>query len=137
MDASPTSPAAVLGIAYPSFYFADLDRALTLYEAVFGPAAYREEGLAGIRLGDTWLTLFGPERAPASGHGPRNAEIGVRLARPADVDALHARFLERGARSVMAPQDTWMYEDLRYACLDDPLGIRWDLCGPQAAPPAR
>jgi hypothetical protein len=46
------------------------------------------------------------------------------------VDALHALLLEWGSRTVMAPRDTWMYERLRYACVDDPFGLRLDVYCP-------
>lgn len=132
-DTIPPAPAAILGVAYPSFYFKDVDQAVALYEAVFGPCAYHEDGFHGLKLGDTWLTLFDPKMAPRPGENPANAEIALRVATPADVDALHAKFLEHGATSVMKPQDTWMYEPMRYACLDDPLGVRWDLYCPIVA----
>lgn len=131
--ARPPDPASpILGVAYPSFYFADVEEAAAYYGPILGAPAYREDGFFGIRLGDTWLTVFGPEQAPAAGANPRNAEIGLRLKTPQDVDALTARFVEAGARTLMAPQDTWMYETLRYACLDDALGVRWDLFCPIA-----
>ena len=123
-DDAPSVNPAILGVAYPSFYFKDVDQAVALYEAVFGPCAYHEAGFHGLKLGDTWLTLFDPKMAPRPGENPANAEIALRLATPADVDALHGTFVEHGATSVMKPQDTWMYENMRYACLDDPLGVR-------------
>lgn len=129
-DDAPSAHPAVRGVAYPSFYFKDVDAAVALYEAVFGPCAYHEAGFHGLKLGDTWLTLFDPKMAPHPGENPANAEIALRLATPADVDALHATFVENGAKTVMQPQDTWMYENMRYACLDDPLGVRWDLYCP-------
>lgn len=132
-DADPSPSAAappIVGVAYPSFYFEDPEAAIALYGRLLGPVAYREEGFAGLRLGDTWLTLFGPQDAPGGRANPRNAEIALRLATPEAVDALAARFVEEGSRVVMPPQDTWMYEDMRYACLDDPLGVRWDLYCP-------
>ena len=41
-----------------------------------------------------------------------------------------AAMVERGAKTLMKPQDTWMYEKMRYCCVDDPFGVRLDVYCP-------
>ena len=124
--------ARIVGAAYPSFYVEDLGAARAFYEQVLGPVEFREASLVGFRLGDTWLTLFAAKDGPHPGSGPRGAEFAIRVREPADVDALHRALAALGAKTLMPPQDTWMYERMRYTCLDDPFGIRIDVYCPLA-----
>ena len=81
-------------------------------------------------MGTTWLTVF-PSRAGTDPAGnPRNAEFAVQVATPAEVDLLHTTLTAAGARTVMAPADTVMYEPMRYCCVDDPFGMRIDVYCP-------
>ena len=125
----------VLGVSYPSLYVRDLEAATAFYEPLLGPVEYREKGLAGIKLGDTWLTLFDAKLMGLAAENPRNAEFALRLGSPEDVDEMFRRFVAAGAKAVMAPQDTRMYVAMRYACVDDPHGLRLSLYHPTSAPP--
>ena len=79
-------------------------------------------------MGDTWLTLF-----PAAdlGHNPegnpQNAEFAIEVNRVEDVDRLFAALIEAGATGLMKPEDTRMYESMRFCAVDDPVGIRIDV----------
>lgn len=121
-------PFGVIGLRYPSFYLRDFNKAVAFYSAVFGPPDADEETIKGWRLGDTWLTLF-----PAIGNtsvldrNPRNAEFAIQVESPAQVDALYETLLRAGATSCMKPEDTEMYEPMRFCCVDDPVGIRVDV----------
>lgn len=123
--------AKVTGVAYPTLYVADLAAARAHWETILGPVAYEEQGLCGLRLGDTWLTLMDARHGPHPGGGTRNAELALRVASAADVDRLHAWLVGQGAKTVIAPADTRMYEPMRYACVDDPFGLRVGVYFPQ------
>ena len=125
----------ITGVAYPTFYVADLAAARAHWERLLGPVEYEDGALCGLRLGDGWLTLVDARHGPHPGGGPRNTELALRVASAADVDALHARLLALGATTVIAPADTRMYEPMRYACVDDPFGVRLGIYFPRPAAP--
>ena len=106
---------------------------MAFWSALLGPPQYTEPGagqLAGFRVGDTWLTLFPSSGGPHPDSAPRGCEFALRVAAAADVDRMHAQLVAHGAVSRMAPRDTWMYERMRYACVDDPFGVRVDVYCP-------
>lgn len=121
----------VVSLRFPSFYVKDYDAAVNFYTRVFGPAQNDDPRIKGWRLGDTWLTLFPAEDL---GHdpdaNPRNAEFAIQVAATEQVDVLYRALLEAGARTCMAPEDTRMYESMRFCCVDDPVGIRIDVYCP-------
>jgi catechol 2,3-dioxygenase-like lactoylglutathione lyase family enzyme len=119
--------------AYPSFYVRDLDGAKAFYSAVLGPPQHTQgDGLIGFAIGDDKLTLFDAKLGPHPDGGPRNAEFAMEVRTPADVDAVYERLIAAGAKAVegFAPTDTWMYRRMRFACVDDPFGIRVDVFCP-------
>jgi uncharacterized glyoxalase superfamily protein PhnB len=120
------STASVRTLGYISFYLKRRDEAVAFYRAIFGEPTevVPEESRVGWRLGDTWLTFF------PSSEDPRNAEFAIEVDRPEEVDRLFAAFIAGGATSCSDPQDTRMYERMRYCCLDDPFGIRVDIYHP-------
>lgn len=124
----------IAGAAYPSFYVPDLAAAEAFYERILGPTEFREgDQLVGFKLGATWLTLFPTKLGPHSDvEGPRNAEFAIEVKTPEDVDRLYERLLACGAKPLkgFAPTDTWMYRKMRFACVDDPFGIRVDVFCP-------
>lgn len=125
-------PVRIIGLGYVSVYVADVPAAVAYYTRVFGPQAAEDarKAFVGWRMGTTWLTVF-PSRAGTDPAGnPRNAEFAVQVATPAEVDRLHTMLIEAGARTVMAPADTVMYESMRYCCVDDPFGMRIDVYCP-------
>ena len=126
----------IAGAAFPSFYVEDLDAARAFYEKLLGPTKYTEgDGIVGLRLGDDWLTLFRAKDGPHPDAGPRNCEFAIRVNTPEDVDAVYERMVELGAKPIKGygPTDTWMYEKMRFACIDDPFGIRVDVVCPLPA----
>ena len=125
-------PVRIIGLGYVSVYVADVPAAVAFYTRVFGPPAAEDarNAFVGWRMGTTWLTVF-PSRAGTDPAGnPRNAEFAVQVATPAEVDLLHTTLTAAGARTVMAPADTVMYEPMRYCCVDDPFGMRIDVYCP-------
>lgn len=121
----------VVSLKFPSFYIRDYGTAIAFYTQVFGPPQSDEPRIKGWKLGDTWLTLFPSEDL---GHdpdaNPRNAEFAIQVAAPEQVDMLYQALLEVGATDCMKPEDTHMYEPMRFCCVDDPVGIRIDVFCP-------
>jgi catechol 2,3-dioxygenase-like lactoylglutathione lyase family enzyme len=119
------------GLRYPSFYIRDYEKAIAFYTTVFGPPQNDDPRIKGWFIGDSWLTLF-----PAGdlGHdpdaNPRNAEFAIEVTEPGDVDRLYEAMLAAGAVDCMAPEDTRMYEQMRFCAVDDPVGIRIDVFCP-------
>lgn len=136
--ASPVDRARATGMAYVSIYPQDYQAAVAFYRSVMGEpdqteATHPEDGvLSAWRIGGTYLTIFPHEGAPRQGHPAANVEFAIMLDAPEAVDAWHAAFLAAGATEVTAPVDTRMYEPMRFACVDDPFGVRIDLCCPSA-----
>jgi catechol 2,3-dioxygenase-like lactoylglutathione lyase family enzyme len=124
-------PFNVVGLGYVSLYVDDIRTAREFYARVFGEPEYEEDGsLLGWRMGRTWLTVFGGPDRPSDVPGPRNAEFAIEVAAASEVDALHEALTAAGARSLRSPRDTAMYERMRFAAVDDPLGMRIDVYCP-------
>jgi len=71
-------------------------------------------------VGTTWLTLFPGDAGTCAGGKPRNVEYAVQVERSGEVDVLYRRLLDLGSVVCREPEDTWMYEPMRFACVDDP-----------------
>lgn len=140
MNTNVQSPHAygVVTLGYVSLYFKDLQPAITFYSQVFGAPASVDEQMQiyGWRLGATWLTLLASKAAPYPESNPRNSEFAIQVSAVAAVDSLYQALLTAGAKSCMAPADTRMYEAMRFACVDDPFGVRIDIYCPIALPAA-
>ena len=120
----------VVDLNYVSLYLEDLDRGVEFYGELFGPPVYEEGRLRGWRMGATWLTLFPSDAGSCAGENPRNAEYAIQVERPGQVDVLYRRLLDLGSVVCREPEDTWMYEPMRFACVDDPFGVRIDIYCP-------
>lgn len=127
-------PYRILDLNYVSLYVQDFQAATVFYSGIFGaPDSIDARGpIYGWRLGATWLTLFDGKAAPAPGYNPRNTEFAIQVAAVEEVDSLYAALLAAGAQRCMAPADTRMYEPMRFACVDDPFGVRIDIYCPVA-----
>lgn len=125
-----SKPFTVIGAFYPSFYVHDFEQAIEFYAAVFGPPDEDQESFKGWKLGHTWLTIFPAQEGTDPAGNPRNAEFALQVASPAEVDVLYQALVAAGAKPVWNPEDTWMYEDMRFSCVDDPFGIRLDIICP-------
>lgn len=125
-------PYHIVDLNYVSLYISDFQAAIAFYSSFLGaPESVDEQGVTyGWRLGATWLTLFDGKAGPTRGHNPRNTEFAMQVADPTEVDLLYAALLAAGAKSYMAPEDTRMYEPMRFACVDDPFGVRIDIYCP-------
>ena len=122
----------IVGLNYVSLYFEDLTAAVAFYTAVFGPPESVEPDgtLYGWQMGSTWLSFFPAFAGTHPGSNPRNTEFAIQLARPEEVDRLYDALIAAGATVCRAPSDTRMYEPMRYACVDDPVGVRVDVYCP-------
>jgi len=122
----------VVSLNYVSLYVRDLDEALEFYGQVFGPPTYREDDgrINGFKMGNTWLTVFSSEQGTKPGKNPRNTEFAIQVAATGQVDILHAALVAAGAVSIWKPEDTTMYDPMRFAAVDDPFGMRIDIYFP-------
>lgn len=128
----PSSPFSIVGLNFVSLYFKDLDAAVAFYARIFGaPQSVDEDGpIYGWRMGSTWLTFFASKDGTDRESNPRNAEFAIQVAEPGEVDRLYAALMDAGSTTCRAPEDTWMYDKMRYCCVDDPFGVRIDVYCP-------
>lgn len=126
----------IVSLNYVSVYVRDLEDALSFYSGVFGPPTYCEDDgrINGFKMGNTWLTIFSSDQGTSPGKNPRNAEFAIQVKAPAQVDALHAAMISAGAANIWTPEDTTMYEPMRFASVDDPFGMRIDIYCPLSTP---
>ena len=129
-------PYNIVDLNYVSLYIEDFQEALTFYEQVFGPPENADEGreIYGWRMGSTWLTVFPSKIGTHAGSNPRNMEFAIQVSAAEEVDALYQLLIEAGAKSCWQPEDTQMYEDMRFSCVDDPFGVRIDIYCPLNKP---
>jgi uncharacterized glyoxalase superfamily protein PhnB len=125
-------PFKVVDLNYFSLYIEDFQKAIAIYEQVFGPpeTADEEGEIYGWQMGSTWLTVFPSKTGTHAGSNPRNAEFAIQVSNPGEVDVLHQLLIAAGAKSCWQPEDTEMYEDMRFSCVDDPFGVRIDVYCP-------
>jgi uncharacterized glyoxalase superfamily protein PhnB len=138
-SSAPDPLSRIVTLNYVSLYFKDLSDAVAFYSRVFGAPHSVDEKLQiyGWRMGATWLTLL-PSRAgihPDS--NPRNTEFAIQAASPSEVDRLYQGLIAAGANECRSPRDTEMYEAMRFACVDDPFGVRIDVYCPLKMPAER
>jgi len=126
----------IVSLNYVSIYVRDVSEALAFYSEVFGPPTYREDDgrINGFKMGDTWLTVFSSDQGTEPGKNPRNAEFAIQVATTGQVDNLHAALVAAGAVDIWKPEDTTMYEPMRFAAVDDPFGVRIDIYCPLRKP---
>lgn len=122
----------IVGLNYVSFYFEDLDGAVAFYTEVLGEPdeVVEEPVIFGWKMGSTWLTFFPSRIGTHDGSNPRNGEFAIQVDTSDQVDALYQRFLDAGATECSAPEDTEMYDPMRFSCVDDPFGVRVDIYCP-------
>jgi PhnB protein len=124
--------------------------AITFYQKAFGATENtRMQAQDGKRLMHADLTINGgtvmlsDEFPEYTEHGAINAPskdkpapvaVALQFAKPAEVDAMYQRAVEAGAKSTMAPENTFW--DARFAMLVDPFGHRWMLNAPLPKKPA-
>ena len=122
----------IVGLNYVSLYIEDFAEALDFYERVFGPAENADEAgqIYGWWMGSTWLTVFPSKGGTHEGSNSRNVEFAIQVSTPEEVDALHQALITAGAKNCWAPEDTTMYEEMRFSCVDDPFGVRIDIYCP-------
>jgi len=122
----------IVGLNYVSLYIEVFIAAIGFYERVFGPAEnVDEEGqIYGWWMGSTWLAVFPSKAGTHEGSNPRNVEFAIQVSTPEEVDVLHRALLTAGAKNCWSPEDTTMYEEMRFSCVDDPFGVRIDIYCP-------
>lgn len=125
-------PFTIISLNYVSLYFDDLPAAIAYYTAVFGEpeTAVAENELYGWRMGNTWLTLFSNKIGTDKARNPANAEFAIQVSTPEEVDILHQLLIEAGGKDCWTPEDTEMYDPMRFSCVDDPFGVRIDVYCP-------
>jgi len=128
----PKRPFTIVDLNYISLYFADLDKTVAFYTAVFGEpdSADPNHPLYGWQMGNTWLTLFSSKIGTNPAANPANTEFAIQVASAEEVDMLHQRLVDAGAKNFWAPEDTQMYEKMRFSCVDDPFGVRINVIYP-------
>ena len=129
----PAQKFNIVGLNFVSLYFKEYDKAVEFYTGIFGKSEfYKEEGekLYGIKMGSTWLTIFPSEIGTEKNNNPCNTEFAVQVSTPEEVDVLYQTLLEAGCKNCMIPQDTVMYDKMRFCCVDDPFGVRIDVYCP-------
>jgi predicted 3-demethylubiquinone-9 3-methyltransferase (glyoxalase superfamily) len=78
-------------------------------------------------MGSTWLTVFSSKDGTKVGNNPQNAEFAIQVSAPEEVDALYEALIAAGGKEGWEPSDTSMYEEMRFAYVDDPFGMRIDI----------
>ena len=126
------NPFQIVGLNYVSLYIKDFQVAIEFYSQVFGiPETADQEGqIYGWRMGSTWLTVFPSKTGTHKDSNPRNSEFAIQVSAPNQVDALNQALVDAGAKNCWTPEDTSMYEQMRFACVDDPFGVRIDVYCP-------
>lgn len=119
----------VVDLNYFSLYYEDFKDAIAFYEDVFGPPENVDEdgSIYGWRMGSTWLTLFPSKGGTKAGNNPQNTEFAIQVSAPEEVDTLYEALIAAGGVKGWEPFDTNMYEDMRFAYVDDPFGVRIDI----------
>lgn len=125
-----SNPFRIVGVNYVSLYVKDFEAAVEFYSRILDPPTYEEKDTYGWKMGTAWLTIFPSKYGTSKGSNPCNAEFAIQVATPEAVDELYERFLEAGAKDYFPPEDTTMYEPMRFACVDDPFGVRIDVYCP-------
>ena len=115
-----------------SIYVFEYEQAVGFYTRVFGPAheVNNNGSHHGWRMGQTWLTVFPARGGLKKDRNPCNTEFAIQVSAPSEVDALHDLLIREGAINCMAPEDTEMYDKMRFCCVDDPFGVRIDVYCP-------
>ncbi len=120
----------------PYFVVKDADAAMAFYQKAFGfekrmamPGPDGKTGHAELTFHDSMIML-GPVSAHASSEWPHKPPALSKMVSPItlyvycdDVDALHARAVEAGGKSIRPPQDQF-YGD-RTCTVEDPDGYWW------------
>lgn len=122
-------PYRIVDLNYASVYVKDFADAIAFYSRVYGPpdSVDQDKAIYGWRLRATWFTVFASRAGTCPDSNPRNAEYAVQVAAVEEVDELYGALLAAGAKAYMPPADTRMYEPMRFACVDDPFGVRIDV----------
>lgn len=81
-------------------------------------------------MGSTWLTLFPSKGGTKPGSNPQNTEFAIQVSTPEEVDALYQVMIAAGGKKGWEPFDTNMYDEMRFAYIDDPYGVRIDIYCP-------
>ena len=122
----------IVGLNFVTLYFVDLEGAVEFYQTVLGPPdeVVTAPVIWGWKMGSTWLTLFPSAIGVNARSNPRNTEFGIQVETPGQVDTLYQAFLDAGATKCREPEDTEMYDAMRFSCVDDPFGVRIDIYCP-------
>lgn len=107
-----------------TLFYAEYEAAVDFYTQVLGAPAYVEgASTRGWPLGAGWLTLL-----RGTSGSPRNVEVTVQMADPAQAERLHRAFIAAGGKGP-APSDQFMYVPVRACPVQDPFGVEWLIVG--------
>ena len=122
----------IVALRYMSIYVKSVDDAVAFYSQVFGEPEYvdADTGTRGWKIGDTWFTVLSSKGGSATESNPVNTEFAIQVGSSDEVDRLYDALIEAGATRCCAPEDTWMYEKMRFSAVDDPFGVRIDVYCP-------
>lgn len=122
----------IVSLNYVSLYFKDHQAAIEFYTRIFGEPQLNHNGgaIIGWELGNTWLTVFHAKEGTDPSRNPCNAEFAIHVGSDVEVDRLYNDLMAADCSSVWMPEDTEMYEPMRFAAVDDPLGVRIDIYCP-------
>lgn len=125
-------PYDIADLNFISLYTRDFHQATAFYTRVFGEpeSIYEKKTTYGWRMGATWLTIFDGDKAGLQDGNPSNTEFAVQVSALEEVDQLYQALMEAGAKSCMSPEDTAMYQPMRFCYVDDPFGVRIDVYYP-------
>ena len=129
MDQS-TPDFKIIGLNYVSLYVKDYQAAIDFYTRVFGPPENVDKEIYGWQMGSTWLTLFPSKIGTEPDRNPCNAEFAIQVAEPEEVDRLYQALVAAGAKAGWEPEDSKMYEPMRFCYVDVPFGMRIDIYCP-------
>jgi predicted enzyme related to lactoylglutathione lyase len=139
MGSSFSSPSAasftIVDLNFMSVYVKDYDRAIEFYSSVFGvpSEAHDKSDHVGWQMGRTWFTVLPARGGLEKDRNPCNAEFAIQVSAVHEVDALFQVLIREGAKHCMPPEDTEMYDKMRFCCVDDPFGVRIDVYCPIAS----
>ena len=122
-------PFNIVALSFVSLYFNDVDAARLLYSRVLGEPHMLDhhQNMCGWNLCTSWLTFLPASAGTQPDAPPCNTEFALQLQTTVEVDAIFHAFVEAGFTARMQPHDTTMYVPMRFACVDDPFGVRVDV----------
>ncbi|MFN2250401.1 MAG: hypothetical protein ACK2UL_00675 [Anaerolineae bacterium] len=117
VDPPPEPRFRLTGFAGVALFYEDYEPVVDYFTDVFGPPAYVEgASTRSWRIGPGWLTIL-----RGSDGNPRNVEVIIAAATPAEAERLQLAMIEAGGEGP-EPTDQLMHAPVRYCPVRDPFG---------------